>query len=160
MTLKKTVILLVFSLCLNAGFLITALWSHRFIAPHGQKYSMRPYARHIELLKRVNLPPEAFQRAKKNLDTFMEKRAALIAEKLDEKIETIVLLRNNPQFSRQELEARHLKEDAIDGKLSTLSIDYTLEMRKILPRDKMTVFYINAEKLIQAHRDKIIGSRE
>ncbi len=156
MSQKKTVILLIFSLCLNLGCLITALLGYRPTPLHGQRYPAAALSRHIELLKGLDLPPETFQRAKEYLDAFMDKRADLIAEKLSLKIETIAMLRDTPLMSRKELEARYQKEADINGVISELGIEYTLSMRGLLPPDKLKKLYINAEALIQAHREKII----
>lgn len=155
MTQKKILILLAFSLCLNAGFLITALRGHGPSEKVDKKHQFRAYSRHMELLKGLELKEPTFQQAKELLDTFMEQRTTLIVKKLDHKIETIALLEKNPLLPRKELEARHQEEERIEEEISALGMDHTLDMRRILPPDKMALLYSNAGKLIRGHRDKM-----
>lgn len=155
MTHKKLLTLLAFSICLNAGFLITALVGHGPAEKIEQRHPIRAYSRHIHLLKGLELPDRTFQEAKDLLDTFIEQRTALIVKKLDYKLETLALLEKNPLLSRKELEERHLKEERIEKEISALGIDYTLNIRQILPPDKMTLMFTNAWKLVRGHRDKI-----
>ena len=156
MTQKKILILLAFSICLNVGFLSTTLVSHRIADPHGG----HRYARHIELLRGLNLEEATFNDAKKHLDAFMKKRGELIAKKLELKLETLAMLEKEPMLPREVLESRRLKERQLEEALSTLGIDHSLDMRKVLPPDKMTLLYINAGKLIRAHRDRIVQLKD
>jgi hypothetical protein len=149
---KKTLTLLAFSLCLNAGFIMIALMGHW---PAEKGHPIRAYALHMTLLKELELPDKTFQEAHHLLDTFIEKRTALIVKKLDHKLETFALLEADPLLSKQELEARHQSEERIEEEISALGIDYTLNMRQILPPAKMTLMFANAGKLIQGHRDRI-----
>ena len=155
MTQKRIFILLAFSLCLNAGFLITALVGHGPAEKVAKKQPFRAYSRHMDLLKGLELEESTFQEAKGLLDIFMEQRTALIVKKLDHKLENIALLEENPLLSRAELEARHLKEDRFEDEISALGIDYTINMRQVLPPDKMALLYTNAGKLIRGYRDRI-----
>ena len=156
MTQKKIFILLAFSLCLNAGFLMTALVGHGPAEKVEKKHPLRAYSHHMDLLKGLQLSDATFQTAKDLLDTFMEQRTTLIVKKLDHKLETLALLEENPLLSRKELKARHLREDRIEEEISALGIDYTLNMRQILPPDKLALLYINAGNLIRGHRDRMV----
>ncbi|BCS94412.1 hypothetical protein DSLASN_00440 [Desulfoluna limicola] len=156
MTQKKILILLAFSLCLNAGFLVTALVGHGPAEKEGKKHPPRAYSRHMELLKGLELKESTFQQAKELLDTFMEQRTTLIVKKLDHKLETIALLEKNPLLPRKDLEARHLEEKRIEEEISALGMDHTLDMRQILPPEKMALLYANAGKLIRGHRDRMV----
>lgn len=156
MTQKKILILLAFSLCLNAGFLITALVGHGPAEKVEKKQLFRAHSRHMELLKGLELSDTTFQQAKGLLDTFMEQRASLIVRKLDHKLETIALLEKNPRLPRKALEERHLEEKRIEEAISTLGINHTLNMRQVLPPDKMALLYTNAGKLIRSHRDRMV----
>ena len=156
MTQKKILILLAFSLCLNVGFLSTTLVSHRITEPHGGYR----YARHMELLQGLDLDDATFNDAKKHLDAFMKKRGGLIAKKLAFKLETLAMLEKNPLLPREILEVRRLKERQLEETLSKLGIDHTLDMRKVLPPDKMALLYINAGELIRSHRDRIIKLKD
>jgi len=156
MTQKKILILLAFSLCLNAGFLITALVGHGPAEKEGKKHPPRAYSRHMELLEGLELKEATFQQAKELLDTFMEHRTTLLVKKLDHKLETMALLEKNPLLPRQELEARHLEEERIEEEIFALDIAHTLDMRQIMPPDKMALLYTNAGKLIRGHRDRMI----
>ncbi|WP_300672484.1 hypothetical protein [Desulfoluna sp.] len=155
MTRKRNLILLAFSLCLNAGFLIATLVGHTPSEHQAPRHPIRAYSLHMSLLKNLDLPDEVFQQATDLLEVFMDQRAALIVKKLDFKLETLALLEKNPAMSRKELETRHLKEERIGKALTTLDFDYTFNMRHILPPDKMTLMYANAGELVRRHRDKI-----
>lgn len=155
MTLKKALLLLAFSLCLNAGFLITALVGHRTADEALQPPPFRAHARHMELLEGLDLPEETLAQAKSLLNSFMEERSALIVRKLDDRLETLALLAKNPELSKAELEAYHRDEARIEAAISALDIEYTLSMREILPPDKMRQLYLNSGELIRSHRDQI-----
>lgn len=155
MSRKKLLLLLAFSVCLNAGFLIATLVG---LAPAGKPGAPPPhraYSRHLELLNGLDIPDGVRQQATTLLDTFMAQRTALIVQKLDHKLESLALLEKNPALSRGELEARHIGEEQIEEAISALDFDYTLKMRQILPPDQLAVMYANAADMLRPHRDRV-----
>jgi len=155
MSRKTTLLLLAFSLCLNAGFLVATLARHAPSENQELKHPFRAYTRHLELLRELDLPEETLQQAMELLDTFMEKRTALIVKKLDHKLETLDQLEKTPTLSREEFKRRHAEEERIEKIISTLDFDYTISLRRLLPPDKMALMYANAAELIRPHRERI-----
>ncbi|SCX76620.1 hypothetical protein [Desulfoluna spongiiphila] len=155
MSRKKILVLLAFSLCLNAGFLAATLARHTPSTEKELKHPFRAYTRHMELLRELDLPEETLQQATELLDTFMEQRTALIVKKLDHKLKTLDLLEKNPALSREEFKQCHAEEERIEQIISTLDFEYTLSMRGLLPPDKMALMYAHAAELIRPHRERM-----
>lgn len=155
MNRRIILLLLAFSLCLNAGFLVAAfVWSPS--SEHGEaKHPFRAYSRHLELLKGLDLPEATLRQATDLLETFMEKRTRLIVKKLDHKLETLARLEKNPALSRADLKTFHAEEERIEADISALDFEYSLSMRRLLPPDKMAMMYANAAELIRPHRERM-----
>ena len=150
-TQKRLLILLVFSLCLNVGFLISLLFHP---SPSAKERYHHPWT-NSALLKDADLPQEHYEKALVLLDETSKARRNIRIQKLDNKIRILNELQKNPMVPLSTVQ-KYIDEDRpFEQRIDEINHRVITRLRELLTEEELSRFFGNASAAMTDIRNRM-----